>query len=136
MAVSRLILRHPVIYRVLRKVNAPRHKSNCFLVGSLMILLIHSHPHTCSFCRQKPKKGGGKRSHSNSPEILIHRLEEEFVVRLIQDLLKIQQSYILSSNGDLHQIRRLLFVDVINNFGFRHGCSFFWPRWNSPPERD
>lgn len=66
----------------------------------------------------------GKRSHSGSPEILIHRLEEEFVVRLVQDLLKIQQSYILGSNGDLHQIRRLLVVDVINNFGFRHGCSF------------
>lgn len=56
----------------------------------------------------------------NSPEVLVHRLEEEFVVRLVQDLFKIQQSDFLSRYGNLHQVRRLLFVNVINYFSLRH----------------
>lgn len=64
------------------------------------------------------------RNQCSSPEVLVHRLEEELVVWLVQDLFKIQQSDIFGSNRYLHQIRRLLFVDVINYFGFRHvsGC--------------
>lgn len=56
----------------------------------------------------------------HSPEVLVHRLEEEFVVRLVQDLFKIQQSDFLSRYGNLHQVRRLLFVNVINYFSLRH----------------
>lgn len=66
-----------------------------------------------------------------SPKVLVHRLEEEFVVGLVQDLFKIQQSDIFGSDWNLHQIRRLLFVDVINYFGFRHFCGCFPPF--SPP---
>lgn len=67
---------------------------------------------------------GGEKNHCSSPEVLVHRLEEELVVWLVQDLFKIQQRDIFGSNGYLHQVRRLLFIDVINYFGFRHryGC--------------
>lgn len=106
-----------VIYRVFQQ--SPRHRTKSRLLGSLVISVIHS---TYWFVLHA-KTEESRREKKSSPEILIHRLEEEFVVRLVQDLLKIQQSYILGSNGDLHQIRRLLFVDMINNFGFRHGCS-------------
>lgn len=70
-----------------------------------------------------------KKNHSSSPEVLVHRLEEEFVVWLVQDLFKIQQSDVFGSNGYLHQIRRLLFVDVIDYFGFRHVYGYLY----SPP---
>lgn len=81
-------------------------------------------------------KERGKKNHCSSPEVLVHRLEEEFVVWLVQDLFKIQQSDIFGSNWYLHQIRRLLFVDVINNFGFRHCFFFLSPlqSWKLPQE--
>ena len=64
---------------------------------------------------------------THSPKVLVHGLEEEFVVGLVQDLFKIQQSDILGRNGYLHQVRRLLLVDVIYNFGFCHlDASFFF----------
>lgn len=76
----------------------------------------------------KPKAlGGWGGNHCSSPKVLVHRLEEEFVVWLVQDLLKIQQSNVFGRYGYLHQIRRLLFVDVINDFSFRHFFSCFPP---------
>lgn len=66
------------------------------------------------------------RVHSrNSPKVLIHGLEEELIVGLIEDLFKVQQCDLLRGDGDLHQVRRLLLVDMIDYFGFRHFlCSF------------
>lgn len=61
----------------------------------------------------------------NSPKVLIHGLEEELIVGFIEDLFKVQQCDLFRGDGDLHQVRRLLFVDMIDYFGFRHFlCSF------------
>lgn len=60
---------------------------------------------------------------SSSPKVLVHGLEKEFVVWLVEDLFKIQQGDIFCSYGDLHQVRGLLLVDVIDDFGLRHLCA-------------
>lgn len=133
MAVLRLILRNPQSFIAF---SAKSTTQNRELLAWQSCDLGYSRHVSVRSPRKSQKKAEGKRGRSGSPEILIHGLEEEFVVRLVQDLLKIQQSYILGSDGDLHQIRRLLFVDVINNFGFRHGCSFFFSvqAGTEPPE--
>lgn len=77
----------------------------------------------------------GRRNLSSSPKVLVHRLEEELVVWLVQHLFKIQQSDVFGSYRYLHQVRRLLLVDVINYLGFRHLCGFLLIFFPSPQTR-
>lgn len=72
------------------------------------------------YTMHKTSSIGELQEKNGSPKVLVHRLKEELVVWLVQDLFKIQQSDIFRSNWYLHQVRSLLLVDVIDYFGFRH----------------
>lgn len=74
----------------------------------------------------------------DSPEILVHGFEKEFVAGLVQDLFEIQQRDFLSRDGDFHQVRRLLLVYMVDYFGFRHFAllRFSVPRPNEEEEGD
>lgn len=62
------------------------------------------------------------------PEIIIHRLEEKFIVGFIQDLLKVCQSDLLGRDWHFHQVRSLLVVQVVDNFRLPHCGPLGWRR--------
>lgn len=68
------------------------------------------------------RRGGGP----SSPEIVVHRLEEELIAGSLQNALKVRQGDALGGQGQLHQVRRLLPVQVVDDLGLAHG-SGLWP---------
>lgn len=57
----------------------------------------------------------------SSPEIVVHRLEEELIAGSLQNALKVRQGDALGGQGQLHQVRRLLPVQVVDDLGLAHG---------------
>lgn len=54
------------------------------------------------------------------PEVIVHRFEEEFVIWLLEDIFEVCQSDFVRRHRQFHQIRRLLVVEVVDNFGLPH----------------
>ena len=58
---------------------------------------------------------------THSPNVVICRTEEEFLVRTIQLCLKVLQSDFARTLHYLHHVRGVLVVDVVDDFRFLHG---------------
>lgn len=54
------------------------------------------------------------------PEVIVHRFEEEFVIWFLEDIFEVCQSDFVRRHRQFHQIRRLLVVEVVDNFGLPH----------------
>lgn len=67
-----------------------------------------------------PGSPGGE-AEPSSPEIVVHRLEEELIAGSLQNALKVGQGDALGGQGQLHQVRRLLPVQVVDDLGLAHG---------------
>ena len=57
----------------------------------------------------------------SSPDIVVHRLEEEFLVRAVQLRLEIRERDDAWTTGNLHHVRRFFLVDVVDDLGLLHG---------------
>lgn len=57
----------------------------------------------------------------DSPEVVIHRFEEEFLVRFVQNLFEVRQGDALRGHVDPDQVRGLLILQVVDDPGLlRH----------------
>lgn len=54
------------------------------------------------------------------PEVIVHRFEEEFVIGFLEDIFEVRQSDFVRRHRQFHQIRCLLVVEVVDNFGLPH----------------
>lgn len=54
------------------------------------------------------------------PKVIVHRLEEEFVIWFLEDIFEVCEGDFVRRDIQLHQIRCLLVVEVVDNFGFPH----------------
>lgn len=70
------------------------------------------YPTACLHPPEKPQQ--------QLPEVIVHRFEEKLVIWLLEDILEVRQSDFVRRHGQLHQIRRLLVVEVVDNFGLPH----------------
>lgn len=71
------------------------------------------YPNACPHPRKK-------NPHTQLPEVIVHGLEKELVIWLLEDILEVGQSDFVRRHRQLHQIRCLLVVEVVDNFGLPH----------------
>lgn len=65
---------------------------------------------------------------THSPEIIVHGLEEKFIVGFIEDLFKVRQGDVFGRDWHLHQVWSLLVVQVVDNFRLPHCGPLGWRR--------
>lgn len=65
---------------------------------------------------------------SQLPEVIVHRFEEEFAIWLLENIFEVRQCDFVRWHRQLHQIRCLLVVEVVDNFGLPHLGQRLWRR--------
>lgn len=58
---------------------------------------------------------------SSLPEVIIHGLEEKFVVGFIEDIFEVRESDSIRRNRQFDQVGSFLIIEVVDNFGLPHG---------------
>lgn len=56
-----------------------------------------------------------------SPKVVVHGLEEKLVAGFFEGIFQVGEGDRVSRDGDLHQVRSLLFVQMVDHFSFPHG---------------
>lgn len=65
---------------------------------------------------------------SQLPEVIVHRFEEELAAGLLEDVFEVRQSDSVRGHRQLHQVGRLLLVQVVDNLGLPHLGQRLWRR--------